>query len=455
MAHGIAQLFIRPGGQLWLAGSERMVYPRSMPISRPATTPARALFSWALYDWANSGFAALVQTFVFAAYFARAVAGNETLGTAWWGNMMGVAGLIIGLGGPVLGAVADRAGRRKPWLAAFTALCIAATGFLWFIKPDPAFVWPALLLAGAGTLGSEYSMIFYNAMLPDLADKARIGRWSGWGWGLGYAGGLVLLVVALYGLVQPPGWFGVARTEALHIRAVMPLTAVWYLVFCLPLFLFTPDTPSTGVPLGRAVGQAMAQLRGSLRDLRAHRSIAIFLLARMFYNDGLTTMFAFGGIYAAAAFGMGPSEVIVFGIGLNVTAGLGAASFAWLDDKLGPRRTILFSLVGLIVPGAAILLVKSKTLFWIFGLAIGIFVGPVQASSRSYLAHAAPAEVRTEMFGLLALSGKLTSFIGPFLVGWLTLATGSQRIGMSAVVALFVVGLFGMLFVPAVANHEE
>ncbi|OIQ49488.1 putative 3-hydroxyphenylpropionic transporter MhpT [Pseudodesulfovibrio hydrargyri] len=426
-----------------------------MPDANPSPRPVRALFSWALYDWANSGFAALVQTFVFAAYFARAVAENETLGTAWWGNMMGAAGLIIGLGGPLLGAVADRTGRRKPWLAAFTGLCIAATGLLWLVRPDPAWLWPALLLAGAGTIGSEYAMIFYNAMLPDLADKTRIGRWSGWGWGLGYAGGLVLLLVALYGLVQPPGWFGVPRADALNVRAVMPLTALWYLAFCLPLFLFTPDTPSAGVPFRRAVAEGAAQLRRSLKDLREHRAIALFLLARMFYNDGLTTMFAFGGIYAAGAFGMDPGEVIVFGIGLNVTAGLGAASFAWLDDRLGPRLTILLSLVGLTVPGAAILLVESKPLFWIFGLALGIFVGPVQASSRSWLAHAAPAEVRTEMFGLMALSGKLTSFIGPFLVGWLTLATGSQRLGMSAVVGLFVLGLIGMLFVPAANRNQE
>ncbi|TDT89100.1 UMF1 family MFS transporter [Pseudodesulfovibrio indicus] len=432
-----------------------MYYPRAMSEPRPSARPVRALVAWALYDWANSGFAALVQTFVFAAYFTRAVAENETLGTALWGNMMGVAGLVIGLGGPVLGAVADRSGRRKPWLAAFTALCILATGLLWFIRPEADFVWPALLLAGAGTIGSEYAMVFYNAMLPDLARPGTVGRWSGWGWGLGYAGGLVLLVVALYGLVQPPGWFGVSRDHALHIRAVMPLTALWYLLFCLPLFLFTPDAPSTGIPLSRAVGRAMVQLRDSLRDLRGHRDIALFLLARMFYNDGLTTMFAFGGIYAAATFGMEPGEVILFGIGLNVTAGLGAASFAWLDDRIGPRRTILLSLVGLVVPGAAILLVQDKTLFWIFGLAIGIFVGPVQASSRSYLAAAAPAELRTEMFGLLALSGKLTSFIGPFLVGWLTLASGSQRIGMGAVVALFVLGLAGMLFVPDPPSPKE
>ena len=169
----------------------------SLKPEQTGSSPLRALWSWALYDWANSGFAALVQTFVFAAYFARAVAENETLGTAQWGAMIGVAGLTIGLGGPVLGAIADRSGRRKPWLALFTALCIGATGLLWFVQPDVSFVWLALILAGIGTVGSEYTMIFYNAMLPGLTSRKTVGRWSGWGWGLGYAGGLVLLIIAL------------------------------------------------------------------------------------------------------------------------------------------------------------------------------------------------------------------------------------------------------------------
>ena len=369
--------------------------------------------------------------------------------------MMGIAGLIIGVGGPILGAVADRSGRRKPWLALFTTLCIVTTACLWFIKPEVACVWPALLIVGIGTIGSEYAMIFYNAMLPDLATSKSVGRWSGWGWGLGYAGGLVLLIIALYGFVEQGAWFGVPREAAMHVRAVMPLTALWYLIFCLPLFFFSPDSPSTGVPLGKAVGEALDQIKKSLRDIRNYKDIGIFLLARMLYNDGLTTMFAFGGIYAAGTFGMSPSEVIIFGIGLNVTAGLGAAGFAWLDDHIGPRKTIIISLIGLIIPGVSILLVTNTTLFWIFGLSLGIFVGPVQASSRSYLARVAPAEIRGEMFGLFALSGKLTSFIGPFLVGLLTLASGSQRVGMTSVIVLFILGLIGMLFVPSATTHKE
>jgi len=419
------------------------------------TSSTRSLWSWALYDWANSGFATLVQTFVFAAYFARAVAENETLGTAQWGNMMGAAGLIIGLGGPLLGAIADRSGRRKPWLGAFTALCIAATASLWFVQPESSFVWLALLLAGLGTIGSEYAMIFYNAMLPSLADRKAIGRWSGWGWGLGYAGGLTLLVIALYGFVEEGAWFGISHDAAMHVRAVMPVTALWYLIFCLPLFFLTPDSDDERVPLKQAIIEGVAQIKWSFKEIRNYRDIGIFLLARMFYNDGLTTMFAFGGIYAAGTFGMTPTEVIIFGIGLNVTAGLGAAGFAWMDDKVGPRKTIVVSLLGLTSCGVGILLVESITLFWVFGLAVGIFVGPVQASSRSYLARMAPAQIRGEMFGLFALSGKLTSFIGPLLVGWLTLASGSQRVGMSSVIVLFVLGLAGMLFVPSAVETKE
>ena len=415
----------------------------------------RALLSWAMYDWANSGFATLVQTFVFAAYFTKAVASDPTTGTAQWGNAMGLAGLAIGLGGPLLGAVADQSGRRKPWLAIFTLLCVIATCLLWFVEPDVSSVPLALVLACLGVIAAEYANIFYNAMLPDLAPPGQVGRWSGWGWGLGYAGGLTLLVIALYGFIQPPGWFGVARENGLHIRATMPITGLWYLVFALPLFFFTPDTTPTGVGLGRAAAGAVAQLRASLHQVKRHPNIVIFLLARMLYNDGLTTMFAFGGIYAAGTVGMDPGEVILFGIGLNVTAGLGAAAFAWLDDWIGPRKTIIFSLLGLIVPGALMLTVDTKPLFWVFGLMLGIFVGPVQASSRSYLARTAPKELVNEMFGLFAMSGKITSFMGPLLVGWITLATDSQRAGMSAVIVLFVIGLTGMFIVPPATKAKE
>ncbi len=413
------------------------------------------LWSWALYDWANNGFFTLIQTFVFAAYFTKAVAVDEIAGTASWGHMLSIAGLVIGLGGPVLGAAADSCGRRKPWIAGFTLLTVAATTLLWFVRPDPSWALAGLVLAGLGTIGAEYSMIFYNAMLPDLVRPERLGRWSGWGWGLGYAGGLLVLVVALYGLVNQgaflSGLLGLDRAAMEHVRAVCLLSAGWYLIFALPLFAFTPDAEPTGLRTGKAVRQALAQLRDSLRQARRLRHLGLFLLARMIYNDGLTTMFAFGGIYAAGTFGLSTAQVVVFGIGLNVTAGLGALVFAWVDDRVGSRRTILVSLAGLIVFGAAILLTDVQAVFWTCGLALGIFVGPVQASSRTWLARVAPEEVRAQMFGLFALSGKVTSFMGPLLVGWLTVLFASQRAGMSVVLVMFLVGAVLMLLVPSAA----
>ncbi len=404
-----------------------------------------ALFSWALYDWANSAFFAVIQTFVFATYFIQSVAQNETIGSTQWGNTISAAGLLIALGGPLLGAIADQFGRRKPWIMGFSLLCIGATGALWFVQPGSDFILLALVLVFWGTVGSECAIIFYNAMLPDLASKDKVGRWSGWAWGLGYAGGLACLLVALYGFIQvevPP--FGLDAALSEPVRATFVLVSVWYLLFSLPMFFITPDAPRTNTGFGKAVKNSWNQIKDSIANVKKYRHILRFLIARMVFIDALATVFAFGGIYAAGTFDMQPADVLMFGVGLNLTAGIGAALFAWVDDWLGSRQTMLISLGALIVITAAILLVTSITWFWIAGLALGIFVGPVQAASRTYMARVAPDHLKNQMFGLLALSGKVTAFLGPLLVGWLTYFSGSQRIGMSVIVLMFMLG-FGLL----------
>ncbi|MGD2075788.1 MAG: MFS transporter [Gammaproteobacteria bacterium] len=410
--------------------------------------------SWALYDWANSSFAAIISTFVFPAYFAQQVAVDETVGTTQWGNTVGTAGLIVALSAPVLGAVADQGGRRKPWIGVFTLLCVLATAGLWWARPHGS-VLPALLLAGIATVAAEFAVVFYNAMLPSLTRFDRLGRWSGWAWGLGYAGGIGCLLIALFGFVREPAWLELTRTDAAHVRATFVLVAIWYGLFSLPLFLLTPDQPARRKGLSRAVRDGLAQFRQSLRQVRAYASILRFLLARMLFIDGLATIFAFGGVYAAGTFGMNAQQVLMFGIALNVTAGLGAAAFAWVDDWIGSKPTILVSLIGLMAPGTLLLVVESPVLFWAFGMLLGIFVGPVQAASRSYLARTAPVHLRSEMFGLFAFSGKATAFAGPLLVGWVTGWLDSQRAGMSVVIVFLLIGFLIMLTVPAAERADS
>lgn len=413
----------------------------------------KAMFGWAVYDWANNGFGTLIQTFVFAAYFSGAVAADDATGTTQWGHMLSISWLIIALGGPVLGAIADQTGRRKPWIAFYTALCVVCTAALWFVQPDPSWTLYALIFAGLATIGSESAFIFYNAMLPTLVPRERMGRWSGWGWALGYAGGLVSLAAGLVLFINESALIDLPRDTMHHVRAVCLVSAAWYGLFALPLFFLTPDAPSTGVGLLEAARKGIGQLRQSFTNVRKYKHIVRFLIARMVYNDALTTTFAFGGIYAAGTFGMGPSEIMLFGIGLNVTAGLGALAFSWIDDYVGPRQTILVSLVALIACGTAILLVNDKTHFMLIGLGLGAFFGPVQASSRSWLARTAPPELSNQFFGLFALSGKLISFAGPFFVATLTDVFDSQRAGMSAVVIMFTVGALILLTVPRASGR--
>lgn len=418
-----------------------------------ATTTGRV--SWALYDWGSSSFAAIISTFVFPVYFAKQVAADEALGTSQWGITVGIAGLLVAIGGPVLGAIADQYQRRKPWLGFFTLLCVLATAGLWWVRPDTQWALLAMLLAGLATVGAEFATIFYNSMLPGLTTRERLGRWSGWAWGLGYAGGLVCLILALQGFIADDPWISIPGAAG-SVRAVFVLTALWYGVFALPLFLFSPDEPASGKTLGRALGDGMKQLVQSFRELRAYLPVLRFLIARMFFIDGLATLFAFGGVYAAGTFGFSDQQVLLFAIALNITAGLGAVGFAWIDDWLGSKTTVLISLAGLITLGSLVLITESSNLFWLAGALLGIFVGPIQAGSRSYMARVAPEHLRTQMFGLFALSGKATAFLGPLLVAWITLLSGSQRVGMTVIVALLLIGFLLMLTVPrANTSHSQ
>jgi len=402
----------------------------------------RGLIAWCFYDWANSAFPTVVVTFIFAAYFTTTLAETPEAGTGLWGQAIALSGLAVALLAPILGALADQRGRRKPWIGGFTAVAVLCAAGLWWVAPDPAFALLALVLVGLGNAAFEFGQVFYNAMLPEVAGTRRLGRISGWAWGLGYAGGLVCLALCLVLFIQPEApIFGLDKDAAEQVRAIGPFVALWFAVFALPLFFFVPDAPASGVPAGQALRQGLATLLATLRGLPRHGQVGRFLLARMIYTDGLNTLFAFGGIYAAGTFGMTFEEILKFGILLNVAAGLGAVGFGWMDDRLGAKPTIMVSLVGLTVAGTSILLVDSQAWFVAIGCGIGLFIGPAQSASRSLMARLAPAELRNELFGLYALSGKATAFIGPALVGWVTVWADSQRAGMATIPIFFLIGM--------------
>ena len=422
-------------------GSDSESQPESeAPASRGA------IAAWCLFDWANSAFPTVIVTFVFAAYFTQAVAPDPETGTGLWGSAISLSAFAVALLAPLLGAVADRGGPRKPWILFFTVVCVLAGGALWTIAPGPALLLFALVVVGIANAAFELGQVFYNAMLPEIAPRSMFGRVSGWAWACGYFGGIASLAACLvfFALPETP-LFGLDKETQEHIRITGPFVALWFALFAWPMFLFTPDRPSAGLPVATALRQGLAQLVGTVRQLRRYGNIARFLLARMLYIDGLNTLFAFGGIYAAGSFGMDFQEILVFGILLNVTAGLGAAGFAWIDDWIGSKRTILIAVAALTLFGSAILLIESKLWFYILGCAIGVFIGPAQAASRTLMARLAPAELRTEMFGLFALSGKATAFVGPALVGWVTVWADSQRVGMATILLFFIVGLLLMI----------
>lgn len=413
----------------------------------------KTILSWCLYDFANSSYFALVTTFIIPTYFITKIASDKIIGTFLWGNMIAISGLIIALVSPIVGSIADYSGHRKRWLFITTQLTVITTFLLWFAYPDKRFIYFTLACVLVGNTCLEIALVFYNAMMPNLIAKPFLGRLSGWAWGLGYFGGILSLTLVLWGLIDnPPHWL--ATASAGQIRIIGPLIALWILLFSAPLFLFVSDV-TTALPYKIAIKKGLHTLANTLKQITQQPTVLFYLLSRMFYIDGLNTLFAFGGIYAAGTFHFTIAEVIQFGIILNVTAGIGAFMFAWLDDYAGSKPTILISLACLIVVSSFVLTIHSVTLFWILAPLVGIFVGPTQSASRTLMARIAPAGQMTEMFGLFAFSGKATAFLGPFLVSELTLWADSQRIGMAVIVIFFAIGALLLLPVKEKANLED
>lgn len=432
----------------------------------------KRIWGWFFFDWASQPFNTLLLTFIFGPYVVSVLGDGSTAQTVW-GYGVGIAGLLIAVLSPLLGAIADRSGRRMPFIWLFSLMYVAGSAMLWQAAPDSFNVAWVMLWFCIGLIGMEFATTFTNAMLPDLAPKDQIGRISGSGWAFGYVGGIVSLLIMLLFLAEgetgrtliglKPAFGLLDDTTREGTRSVGPLVAIWYAVFMIPFFLWVRETPRPhAMPMRQAMRGVWPELKQTLKALPKRRSLAAYLASSMFYRDALNGMYSFGGIYAAGVLGWSVTLVGVFG----VLAALTGAIFAWLggraDSRFGPKPVIVVSVMTLLAVAVAILFTSRTQVlgmavaeasilpdiaFFVIGALIGAAGGSAQASSRTLLVRQASADKMTEAFGLYALAGKATSFMAPLAIGIVTGLTGSQQWGVSPLILLFFIGLILLFWV--------
>jgi UMF1 family MFS transporter len=431
-------------------------------ITPPATVyqavRRRVVLAWALWDWGSSAFNAVITSFVFGPYVVRGVVGDARPGgltaNTWLGISSAAAGFLIAAIAPVTGQRSDAGGHRKRNLAIWTALVVVSMLGLFSVKNEPSYLWIALVLLAAGAVFQEFAGVSYNAMLPQVSTPATVGRVSGFGWSMGYFGGIFLLLICYVGFIAPDvGWFGVTAAGGLNIRTVAVFSAAWFAVFAVPVLFAVPEKAAG--PSRRRVSffASYGLLVNDVRSLfKRDRNSVYFLIASALYRDGLAAVFSFGAILAVSVYGMAQSTVLIFGVAANVVAALGSLGFGRLEDRIGPKVTIMMSLVGLIVTSVILLFAHGSTMFWIFGLILCLWVGPAQSSSRSFLARVAPPGREGEMFGLYATTGRAASFLAP---GLFALFSGlfSDRIGIVGIAVVLLAGALAMTRVASPPRH--
>lgn len=439
----------------------------------------RRVVAWSLWDWGSAAFNAVITTFVFTRWItstdfidrglvAEAEAGSATAQalvdaavaehSTWLGWGLTAAGVLIALLAPVTGNRSDDSGRRKLWLGIHTGVVVLVSAAMFFVVPDPDALTRNILLGivllAIGNVFFELASVNYNAMLSQIATPGNYGRVSGIGWGAGYIGGIVLLLILFVGFINPEvGWFGVTSADGLDIRISVLLSAVWFAAFAVPVLLAVPEKPrSVGHRRLGFVGAYAAVFR-SVRDLWRHaRHTLAFLAASAVYRDGLAGVFTFGAVIASGTFGFSASEVVLFAIAANLVAGVSTIVGGYVDDRVGSKRIIVASLIGLVIAGGAVFVLRDAgaTAFWIFGLALCLFVGPAQSASRSLLSGVAPAGREAEVFGLYATTGRAASFMAPLAFSSFILLGGSQAWGILGIVLVIAVGL--ALLLPVVVT---
>ncbi len=456
--------------------------------------PPLGQVSWAMFEWARNPYILLVWIYLFSPYFANLVvpAGycgplytRGACGQAVAGEIQAASGIVIFFLAAILGAIADRGGRRKPWIAFYVIILVAAMLPMWFGTPNasPRLVFMIGALIAIANVSYEFSAVFHNSLLPAITAPRGVAALSGLGLSLGNAAGIILLLFMLIAFSLPgnvPWSFIPAHTlwgisQALHEpeRLSGPVCAVWLMLFSLPLFFFTPDRPSSNIPLREAITGGVKNVINTFMSLKHYRNVGFYLLARLFFNDGMTAVLVFGGIYASTTFHWGPIPMLVYGIELSIFAVFGGFLGGWLDNRFGSKRAIFISVGGTTLFGLLVLTMGPDRIFWfipydvhaphvwslpffntwpeLIFLAmvnfIAVLITAGYANSRTMLARIAPPEKMTEFFGLYSLSGQSTSFLATLFISWLTLVAHSQRIGLLGETLFLSIGLALMFLV--------
>ncbi len=410
-------------------------------------------FSWSVYDWANSAWSAIIITFIFAEYFVNVLAPDKDLGTLYWTWTIGLSSLVAALLSPILGSISDQSQRSKYWLILSTLIYSFIAFSFWFAQPKGMDLFLIIFLLFIGNISYEISQIFYNGQLKLITTENNYAKLSGFAWGLGYAGTVIIFII-YYGIFLLPEdpIFTLDKTTYENIRISFPITGAWILIFSLPLFISFKDPKSETITSKVNIKKSFNQIIITFKDLRKYKNIIWFLIARLFYMDGINAIFAVAAIYAATVFGMSTTDIIMLGIGTNFAAGIGSWVFSFIENKIGSKNIIVFSLICIFIISFAILLINQKNTFIILAICLSTFFGPIQSASRVYFAKFIPDEKKYEFFGFYSFSGKVTSFIGPILYGTITYTFSSPKLGMASLLVLFAVGL---LLLTKVENDHQ
>ena len=412
-------------------------------------------FSWSLYDWANSAWSAIIITFIFSRYFVDVLSNDPNTGTLIWTWTVGLSSFIAALASPIVGSISDSSNGAKQWLIVTTCLySIIAIG-LWFAVPDHL---PLLVFAGIifiGNIAYEISQIIYNGQLKLVTNPTNYAKISGLAWALGYAGTVVIFGVyyALFFLPEE-SFLNLNHENFEHIRISFLMTGFWIIVFSAPLFVCLQKS-KTHTYKNLNLKTPFVSLKNTFSEIRKYQNLAIFLLARLFYTDGINAIFAVAAIYATLVFNMDTNQIIMLAIGTNVAAGLGSSILCFIEHHVGSRSIILVSLVAITLISIIILIISEPLTFVLLAMALSLFFGPIQSASRVYFAKAIPDSKKYEFFGFYSFSGKVSAFIGPTLFGTVTFLLASPKAGMGSVLILFVIGFFIMLKVEPDSSDDN